>query len=253
MTENYDAPESPRPTVEELEARIAELTRANALLADADRRKDEFLAMLGHELRNPLAAVAGSVELLLVSDLGPADHERVRNVLQRQVRQLSRLAEELLDVTRNLRSKPSNAAHPVATGAIQEKPVPKNPRRRRILLVDDNLDATETLAKLLQFIGQEVRIANDGATALQLAQSFQPELILLDIGLPEVSGFEVARCLRQLPEMKKVLLVALTGLGQEDDCSRFPEAGFNQHLVKPVTLRTIEALLNLGTQDGMHP
>jgi CheY-like chemotaxis protein len=114
---------------------------------------------------------------------------------------------------------------------------------RRILVVDDNVDMAEMLAQLLTLEGQEVRTAHDGSTALAAVASFQPQLVLLDIGLPGINGFEVASRIRQQPALKNVLLAALTGYSQEEDRQRCQAAGFDYHLVKPVTLKTLLALL----------
>ena len=114
---------------------------------------------------------------------------------------------------------------------------------RRVLVVDDNMDAADSLALLLRLSGQEVRVAHDGPTALLAAQAFRPELVLLDLGMPGMDGYEVARRLRQQPESRTALVVALTGWGQDSDRRRSAEAGFDQHLVKPVEPSDLEKLL----------
>ncbi len=105
---------------------------------------------------------------------------------------------------------------------------------RRILVVDDNADVAATTAMLLTLSGHDVRSAKDGLQALQVAEQFAPEVVLLDIGLPLMDGYEVARRLRQLPQTRSSLLVALTGYGQKGDRLRGREAGFDGHLLKPV-------------------
>jgi PAS domain S-box-containing protein len=116
--------------------------------------------------------------------------------------------------------------------------------RRRILLVDDLADVAEDMAALVrEAFGHEARTAHDGPTALRVAAAFRPELVLLDIGLPGMSGYEVARRLRELPGLGDAVLAALTGWGQEDDRRRAQEAGFNHHLVKPVGLKELQRLL----------
>ncbi len=106
--------------------------------------------------------------------------------------------------------------------------------RRRILVVDDNVDAAESLAVLLRLEGHEVRVACDGPAALAAAQADPPEMVVLDLGMPGMDGFEVARRLRALPGSDGVLLVALTGWAQGEDRRRCHEAGFDGHLPKPV-------------------
>jgi PAS domain S-box-containing protein len=105
---------------------------------------------------------------------------------------------------------------------------------RRILVVDDNRDAADSLGLFLKFMGAAVHVAYDGATALEALATFRPEIVLLDVGMPVLDGFEVARRMRQLPEGQNILLVAVTGWGQEEDRRRTADAGFDQHLVKPV-------------------
>ncbi|SIN68035.1 PAS domain S-box-containing protein [Singulisphaera sp. GP187] len=109
------------------------------------------------------------------------------------------------------------------------------PKRQRILVVDDNLDAANSLARLLRRLhNQEVNVAHDGPSALEAAELFRPELVLLDIGMPGMDGYEVARALRERPASATIRIIALTGWGQESDRQRSKEAGFDHHLVKPV-------------------
>jgi CheY-like chemotaxis protein len=125
--------------------------------------------------------------------------------------------------------------------------------RRRILVVDDNRDFANTLAALLETFGHEVRTVYDGRTAVAIAGEYRPDAVLLDIGLPEMNGYDVARELRQAPGLGHVTLVAFTGYGQEEDRRRVREAGFDFHLVKPVEAaelaRLIDALPPPGMQD----
>ena len=114
---------------------------------------------------------------------------------------------------------------------------------RRILVVDDNVDTAESLALLLRLRGHEVEVAYDGSAALEAAGSFHPEIVLLDIGLPELDGYQVASRLRERRRTAKMMLVALTGYGQEEDQHRAREAGFNHHLTKPVDLPILYELL----------
>jgi CheY-like chemotaxis protein len=111
------------------------------------------------------------------------------------------------------------------------------------LVVDDNVDAAHCLALLLQLNRCEVRTAHDGANALKVADSFQPDVILLDIGLPGMDGYEVARRLREQPAFAKTILVAITGYGREEDVARSREAGFDCHLVKPVDPARLQSLM----------
>jgi len=364
-------------------------------LAEADRRKDEFLAMLGHELRNPLAPIVHAVELLGRRD--PALVDRAREIIRRQSEHLNRLVGDLLDVSRitrgtvrlerkrvmlsevvgaavdmwrhlivqrrqhlavNLPERPvrlhvdptrftqiiANLLHnaakftpeegqiaieadehegwltlrvrdsgdgmsptlvthvfdlfvqgprsldrpkgglglgltlvrrlvelhggtitaksdgidcgstftvrvPVAE-ALSEAPAPAAAaaasaarRSRRVLVVEDNEDAREALMLLLKEEGHDVHATGDGLRALAEAEDFIPEVVLLDIGLPGLDGYAVARKLREMPQTSGALLVAITGYGQAEDRALSREAGFDYHLLKPVEpMRLIELL-----------
>jgi PAS domain S-box-containing protein len=379
---------------------ITERQRTEQALREADRRKDEFVAMLAHELRNPLAPIRNAVQVL--RRLWPDDPElrKARDVIDRQVAQMAHLLDDLLDVSRITRglfvlqketvnlaavversvetSRPAlderrhtlrvvlleqpvqvegdpvrlvqvvsnllnNAAkytepgglveltvetgeteavlrvcdngmgipaellprvfelftqgyrsldrsqgglglglplvrritelhggavevrsdgpgrgaefvvrlprRPRVPGAEPRLPVPAaalpaGPAGKRVLVVDDNVDAAETLALFLRLDGREVRMACDGPGALDAAREFKPEAIFLDIGLPGMDGYEVARRLRALPDFRTALLVAVTGYGQEDSRTRSRAAGFDHHLVKPVDPESLSALLD---------
>ena len=379
----------------ELEQRVAERTAAleatTTALQEADRRKDEFLAILAHELRNPLAPIRTAVQLLRRRELAEAQGNRAREVIERQVQHLVCLIDDLLDVSRITRgmitlqkervlidavvaravetARPAidsrkheltldlpeellsvegdptrlvqiignilhNAAKFMEPGGritltvtredsyaaisvkdagmgIPRELVPKifdlfsqvhqksaSPhgglgiglalvRRlvemhggvvsansagpgqgtelivrlpligvqatlmafpsgadgktppqvstRRILVADDNSDAVEALALQLQLAGHDVRTANDGVEALEVAETFAPQVVLLDLGMPRMDGYETARQIRKKWWGKSATLVALTGWGQQQDRQRTSSAGFDVHLVKPVT------------------
>lgn len=120
----------------------------------------------------------------------------------------------------------------------------------RVLVVDDNRDAAEMLGALLEMRGHAVRIVHDGAACLRTAAAFLPQVVFLDIGLPDRSGFEVAPDLRRLAGMADVTLIALTGWGAEEDRRRSGSAGFNGHLTKPADLASVEAVLREVTAGG---
>jgi signal transduction histidine kinase/ActR/RegA family two-component response regulator len=367
--------------------RTAELAQANEALRQADRSKDDFLAMLAHELRNPLAPVRNALQLLKMQGLTPRMAGEARAMMERQVEHMVRLVDDLLDVSRILRGKielrkervelaaviaravetsqPAidarghqltvslpprpvyleadlvrmaqvisnlleNAAKfseqagpivlagereggevvirvrdagvgiapellprvfdlftqgdrslarsqgglgigltlvrrlvqmhggsvtatspgvgqgsefvvrlPALAEAAEEVGPGDEPLRaagtpRRVLVVDDNVDAAESAALLLRCLGHVVEVAYEGPSALGAAREFRPEVVLLDIGLPGMSGYDVARALRERPEGQGVVLAALTGYGQEQDRRRSREAGFDVHLTKPV-------------------
>jgi PAS domain S-box-containing protein len=115
---------------------------------------------------------------------------------------------------------------------------------RRLLVVDDNVDAAESLALMLRLSGHEVRTAHDGATAIHLAADFLPQFVLLDIGMPGMDGYETGRRIRQVHGLENVALIALTGWGQEEDRTRTDNAGFQAHLVKPVDPAALQKILS---------
>ena len=362
---------------------------------EADQRKDEFLAMLGHELRNPLAPISNALQILRQTDLTHDSGRAALDMVQRQVTHLARLVDDLLDVGRisqgkivlhlerveltlilqqsadalrsyceqmgqtlsvNLPSAPiylnadptrlaqivgnllnnatkysergqrielivacenmqavirvrdtgigiaadqlprifelfaqvDSSLHRAQGGLgigltlaknlveihggtlealsaglnhgaefIVRLPISSDPplttlaadapqaapARRRILVVDDNADAANSLSLLLSLSGHEVHTAYDGIEAVAAAAKLQPAVILLDIGLPKLNGLEAARQIRQQPGGQAMVLVALTGWSQEEDKRRSEEAGFDFHLIKPVDLAALEAIL----------
>jgi CheY-like chemotaxis protein len=129
------------------------------------------------------------------------------------------------------------ASRPVARATLHA-------RRLRVLIVDDNVDAAESLRMLLDADGHRIAISHDGHAALEHAAALQPDVIFLDIGLPGLDGYEVARRLRRNPALEATLIVAMTGYGQPDDLKRSMDAGFDRHLVKPVDPAAIEHLLD---------
>jgi signal transduction histidine kinase/CheY-like chemotaxis protein len=135
---------------------------------------------------------------------------------------------------------PPEEANKHQRGEIESVTVPP---KRRILIVDDNEDGARSLAMLLRLQGHEVRVANDGPAALEVARSDPPDLILLDLGMPGMDGYEVARRLRQEPRLEGVVLAALTGWTQNEDRRRTLEGGFDAHLVKPISLEQLQELL----------
>jgi PAS domain S-box-containing protein len=356
-------------------------------LSESDRRKDEFLAMLAHELRNPLAAIGYSMQLLSTS---PDQFALATEITQRQVRQLTHLIDDLLDVSRittnrvQLRKEPVDAGmlvsravgsarpaieerhHKLAVeiaagemplfadptrieqvivnlltnaskytpegGNISVKAYPENehvvikvrdtgtgiPREMltrvfelfmqvdpsldrakgglgigltvvrhltemhggtvsatseglgkgsefsiqlplssirgaeatpavapsvrsglRVLVVEDNVDTARTLSLLLQGLGCITQEVHEGPPVIDVAKSFRPDVILLDIGLPGLDGYQIARLIRQAPELSHIRLIAVTGYGQQQDRERSREAGFDNHLVKPVHFESL--------------
>ncbi|MGH8177822.1 MAG: PAS domain S-box protein [Steroidobacter sp.] len=376
---------------------ITRLKHIEEELREADQRKNEFLATLAHELRNPLAPIRNGLEILRLTQSGGDIAERARSMMDRQLQQMVRLIDDLLDLSRisrgkiELRRAPidlmtalqsaletsepliesaghelsvdvpagplmvdgdlarlsqvfanllNNAAkytnpgghiwltvrrtdeqvsvtirdngigipthmlpkifemfaqvdhslekaqgglgiglsiarklvemhggvieaHSDGHGAGSEfvvrlpahlatqsettTPVPKDhslrPDALRVLIADDNADAAASLAMMLKMKGHEVRTAWDGLEAVQVAEAFQPDVALLDIGMPELNGYDACRRLRARSESAGMLIIALTGWGQEEDKRRSEEAGFDHHLVKPADVRILDKLL----------
>jgi signal transduction histidine kinase/DNA-binding response OmpR family regulator len=136
------------------------------------------------------------------------------------------------------------AAAPVKKSSNGSAPHP--PARRftfRILVVDDNVDGAESLAVLLRVGGHDVRVAHDGPSALTVAAEHRPEVVLLDIGLPGLDGYEVARRMRREPDLENCLLIAITGYGRDEDRRRSLDAGFDAHLVKPIDANALSSIL----------
>ncbi len=380
---------------------VSELRAADDALRDADRRKDEFLAVLGHELRNPLAPLTTGIQLLRTATDKPEIVQPVQAMMERQLAHLARLVDDLLDLSRisrgqvelkreaidirtvigtaievarpildenrqkltlNLANAPiivdgdfhrltqvignlvNNAAKYTAPGgkievvaSVEEgratvrvrdngfgippervgklfrmfsqipehrartgggglgiglalsrhlvelhrgtigakseglgkgsefivrlplagRPLQRQPEKanwysadttaRRVLIVDDNVDAATSLGMMLELKGHTVQTVHDGVAALNAVQSFSPEVILLDIELPDMSGYEIAKRIRSNGDGESITLIALTGRGQHDDKERAREAGFDEHFTKPVDVSLLAALISAGS------
>jgi CheY-like chemotaxis protein len=122
--------------------------------------------------------------------------------------------------------------------------VPTFKASRRILVADDNTDAADSLARMLKMMGHDVRTANDGAEAIDVGDAFKPDLVLLDIGMPKLNGYEACRKMKERPWTESTTFVALTGWGQEEDKRKSREAGFDQHLTKPVDYSALMKLFS---------
>jgi len=133
----------------------------------------------------------------------------------------------------------------------REPVLPPSAKRCRVLVVDDNVDSVESLAMLLRMMGHEVETASDGASGLEKAAAFKPDVAILDIGLPKVNGYELAKQIREQQWSKNVTLVALTGWGQEQHRRRSEESGFNHHLTKPVEFDVLQEIL--AAADACQP
>ena len=131
----------------------------------------------------------------------------------------------------------------MADANITAGAVKRPPKSFRILVVDDNHDSALSQAMMLSIMGHETRTAHDGESAVACAESFLPEVVLLDIGLPKLNGYEVAQRIREQPWGASMFLIAVTGWGQEEDRQRSTEVGLNVHMVKPVEPAALEKIL----------
>jgi CheY-like chemotaxis protein len=138
----------------------------------------------------------------------------------------------------------SAAAVESSTASMAPGPKVVRTARRKVLVVDDNLDAADSLGRLLQHLGQEVREVHDGLEAIEAADRFQPDVILLDIGLPKLNGYDAAREIRIRAGKRPLTIIAVTGWGQEEDKLRSAEAGFEWHLTKPIDAMQLQAILD---------
>jgi CheY-like chemotaxis protein len=145
--------------------------------------------------------------------------------------------------------KPPVQGEQVAAPAREEQSATQAPPRR-VLVVDDNQDAAESLALYLGMFGHEVRLAFDGLAAVEAAEQFRPHVALVDIGLPKLNGYDTARRIRAEPWGKNMMLVAVTGWGQDDDVRRAAEAGFDKHLTKPVDPQALAELVAQFSPDA---
>jgi CheY-like chemotaxis protein len=141
---------------------------------------------------------------------------------------------------------PAHAPAPVPNAAQEScgEPLGNSSPALRVLVVEDNFDSAEMLALMLELNHHEVRVTHDGPSALAVMQEFQPQVVLCDIGLPGMNGYEVAQELRARSEFKKTRLIALSGYGRDEDRHRSRESGFDSHLMKPVEPDVLEALLS---------
>lgn len=197
----------------------------------AEAKKD-FLSTLSHELRNPLAVIMSSAELLqLENKQTPEAHQLIQTIIT-TIRSITHTLSGLLDATTDTEATPftTTIAAP-------------NKKTHTILVVDDNELAARALGKLLERSGHQVTLAYSGTEALEKALHLKPEVIILDIGLPDMSGYAVAEQL-QKQEGFSSILIALTGYGQTQDKERAFKEGFQLHFTKPVAAQEIEGAFN---------
>jgi CheY-like chemotaxis protein len=219
-----------------------ELAFAKELLQESEKAREAILDKLSHELRNPLAPIVTALELTARK----RDPARQNAVITRQVKQLVKALDEVLD-------QGPAPTHPVSMlGGVSEGDAPSETesaaRRQpsstfKVMIVDDNVDAAESLCEVLDELGYASRIAHDGPSALELAHIFEPQLALIDIGLPGMNGIDLARQLKRQDTTSTMRLIALTGYSRHGDREQTRAAGCEAHLVKPVDLHALETTL----------
>jgi len=173
--------------------------------------------------------------------------ESTNEEMQSTNEELQSSAEELKSVDEDLVGKGATfmVTLPVEAGPDKTRAPGKEQDQghRRVLVIDDNADAADTLKDVLELGGHEVDVAYAGREGLEKAHAFKPELVLCDIGLPEMDGYEVAKEVRADPELRDVTLVALTGYAGPEEVARAKQAGFDGHLAKPATVESLERTL----------
>ena len=186
---------------------------------DPGHGEEEFLRSLSHDLRNYLAAVRNAVELLRRDAGSPATLDFACGIIDKQLQEMERLAERADSLKKPLAS------------------------RRTVLLADDDRDSVDSLAAVLRLEGYTVHTAYGGREAVDTAAMERPDIMIVDIGMPRVSGYDVARHFRTLRKEERPILIALTAWGQESDKLLSKQAGFDHHLTKPVEPAQLAKLL----------
>jgi CheY-like chemotaxis protein len=211
----------------------SDLRAAESQLMRAAHDKEKQLALLAHELRNPLAPLRNGIEIVRQLSPGNPALGRATDMMSRQIGQLVRLVDELVGA-----ELPSG---------LPELPSPSDSPRLKILVADDNADAAESLALLLQSRGHAVRTAPDGRRAVEVAEDFHPDVVLMDVAMPELDGVAAARAIRGTSWGANIRIIALSAWGQQADRRRTQEAGMDAHLVKPVDPQAVMAVLRTVT------
>jgi len=217
------------------------------IAVDAQNEKRKFLSELGHELRNPMATILSSVELAKVLGMNAKETPELLTSIADQVRVMAILLDNFINNASVLRDL-DNA------GLYNEKKIPLVHANQstsegvlRILVVDDNETAADSMGQLLTLRGYKVEVAYSGAQGFQKALDFDPQVAILDIGMPIMDGYELVRMLHK--EKFSCSYIALTGYGQSHDKENALLAGFDYHLTKPAGIKEIETILQKVAQE----
>ena len=208
---------------------------------------NESLAKIVHELRNPLAAFTSALHLLGAQPDRPDVVRQLVGMMSQQLNHLTRIVNDLSEI-----SRPSSRQSPLATEQLTADPSPEPLPTLKIMLVDDNQSATHMMSRLLEKLGQVVNVAGSAAVALLQIPNFAPDIVISDIAMPGMSGYELARRICELKLPKRPYLVAITGYGQESDRQEALTAGFNMHLTKPVGVGALENLIRTRCGDRVN-
>jgi CheY-like chemotaxis protein len=212
----------------------SDLREAETQLVRVAHEKDRQLSMLAHELRNPMTPLRNGIEIVRQMSSGNPAIARTAEMMSRQIVQLIRLVDELVG------TGPTPVAEDPVAGTLGNTP---ESGRLRILVADDNADGADSLAMLLQAQGHVVLTAPDGRRAIEVAEGFIPDVILMDVAMPNLDGLEATREIRRRPWGQGIRIIALTAWGQEAERRRTREAGMNAHLVKPVDPNALALVL----------
>ena len=219
--------------------RRAKNSAGNGLPAVSVAWEDESLAALTHDLRNSLASIVSALHILRLQRYPNAVAEQAGKTLERQAEHLTLLVDHLSELAGVPKPRQRNGVHEWQRSSKPASEV----QPRRILVVDDNRDAADSTGTLLLLWGHEVRVAYDGPSAITLAREYRPDVCLLDLGMPQMDGYQVAAELRRDPVLTGMRLVAMTGYDGETDQQRSRDAGFDAHLVKPVEIAALQEVL----------
>ena len=195
---------------------------AGSEISDIEARHASVLAAFAHDLRSPLSSIRTGIEVLKLSLENPKQAGKIIEMLERQTQEITRLLEGLV-------TSDSLAAEGHTAASLIETPTTP----RQVLVVDDSRSAADILTVFFKMEGMAVRTAYLGEDALELAREIIPDVVFLDLGLPDLSGYEVAAKIRACPGGEHCFIVALTGRDEEDDRKNIAAAGFDFHVVKP--------------------
>ncbi len=221
---------------------VTDLREAESKLVRATHEKEKQFAMIAHGLRNPLTSLRNGAEIVRQMSGNNRVLTRTADMMTRQILQLVRLADQLVTAD-DLQA---------LTDSKQTVPAAIESSRLKILIADDNVDGADSLAMLLQTQGHLVLTAADGRRAVELSEAFRPDVILMDVGMPNLDGLQATRAIRLHPWGARIRIIALTAWSGDAERRRTLEAGMDLHLVKPVDLQSLAALLR-ETGTGLAP